>query len=199
MLIVCPAFVKPSQEGLVRHFVAVAAATSLPALIYNIPGRAAVGVSGASVERIASHASNVVGIKHASNDLDLVTDLALRLGEDFRMFCGLESYSYPFLALGGAGLMSAVGNLLPGPVADLCQLVRADDHRGALRVHRELFRVNEAVFDDTNPVPLKAMLAATGLGSAEVRPPLAPLEEAVHARVLAALDTVDALTGWRVG
>lgn len=193
LLVVCPAFVRPSQEGLVRHFVAVAGATELPLLIYNIPGRAAVGVTGETVQRIVEAAPNVVGLKHASNDLDLVTDLLLRLGDDFRLFCGLESYSYPFLTVGGAGLMSAVGNLLPAPVARLCELVWAGDHAAALALHRTLFRLNEAVFYDTNPGPLKAMVAACGLGSDEVRPPLAPLSDATRARVMDALATVEHL------
>jgi 4-hydroxy-tetrahydrodipicolinate synthase len=184
VMVVCPAFVKPSQEGLRRHFITVAGATGLPLLIYNIPGRSGVGVTGATVEAIVAEAPNVVGLKHASNDLDLVTDLLLRLGEDFRLFCGLESYSYPFLAVGGAGLMNAVGNLLPAAFTELCTLVAAGDHVPALRLHRELFRLNEAVFFDTNPGPLKAMMADAGLGSAEVRPPLAPPSDEVRARAL---------------
>jgi 4-hydroxy-tetrahydrodipicolinate synthase len=80
--------------------------------------------------------------------------------------------------------MNAVGNLLPGAFADLCASVAADDHPAALRLHRELFRLNQAVFYDTNPGPLKAMLADAGLGSEEVRPPLAPLSEETRARVL---------------
>lgn len=190
VLVVSPAFVKPSQEGLFRHFTAVAATTELPFLIYNIPGRAGVAVSAETVERVAAEAANLVGLKHASQDLDLLTDLILRLGEDFRLFCGLESFSYPFLALGGAGLMSAVGNLLPERVAALCDLVAAGDHAAALALHRELFRVNQAVFFDTNPGPLKAMLEAAGAGSPEVRPPLAPLSDATRERVLEALATV---------
>jgi 4-hydroxy-tetrahydrodipicolinate synthase len=193
VLVVAPAFVKPSQAGLARHFTAVAAATELPSMIYNIPGRAGVGVTPETVERVAQEAPNLVGLKHASTELDLVTELLLRLGEDFRLFCGLESYSYPFLALGGAGLMSAVGNLLPGPVAALCAAVDRSDHATALRLHRELFRVNQAVFFDTNPVPLKAMLAAVGLGSDEVRPPLAPISDETRARVHAVLATAEGL------
>jgi 4-hydroxy-tetrahydrodipicolinate synthase len=191
VMVVSPAFVKPSQEGLRRHFSTVAAATELPFLIYNIPGRSGVGVSGETVARVAEEAPNLVGLKHASNDLDLVTDLLLRLGEDFRLFCGLESYSYPFLAVGGAGLMSALGNLLPGPVAELCRLVREGDHAAALRLHRALFRLNQAVFYDTNPGPLKAMMAAAGLGNGELRPPLAPLSEETRARVLETLDACE--------
>jgi 4-hydroxy-tetrahydrodipicolinate synthase len=174
VLVVCPPFVQPSQDGLVEHMVGVAARTELPLLIYNIPGRAGVSISADAVERVAQRAPNLAGLKHASADLDLVTDLLLRLGDDFRIFCGLESYSYPFLAIGAAGLMSAVGNLLPSRVAELCARVREGDHESALRVHRELFRINKAVFFETNPVPLKVMLAAAGLGTEEVRPPLAP-------------------------
>jgi 4-hydroxy-tetrahydrodipicolinate synthase len=191
VLVVCPAFVKPSQEGLRRHFVTVAGTTELPFLIYNIPGRSAVGVTAETVARVAEDAPNLIGLKHASPDLDLVTDLLLRLGEDFRLFCGLESFSYPFLAVGGAGLMSAVGNLLPEQVAALCRAVRDGDHAAALRLHRSLFRVNQAVFYDTNPGPLKAMMAAAGLGSDEVRPPLAPLSAETHARVMQALEACD--------
>ncbi|MBS1888526.1 MAG: 4-hydroxy-tetrahydrodipicolinate synthase [Actinobacteria bacterium] len=199
VLVVCPAFVKPSQEGLRRHFVAVAATTERPFLIYNIPGRAGVWVTAETVARIAEGAPNLVGLKHASPDLDLVTDLLLRLGDDFRMFCGLESFSYPFLAVGGAGLMSAVGNLVPEQVADLCAAVAEGDHARALGLHRELFRVNQAVFYDTNPGPLKAMLAASGLGSEEVRPPLAPLDEETRARVMAALETCTVVGAGRAG
>jgi 4-hydroxy-tetrahydrodipicolinate synthase len=192
VLVVCPAFVKPSQDGLVEHMVAAAAETALPFLVYNIPGRSGVAISAESVERIAARAPNLAGLKHASNDLDLVTDLLLILGDDFRLFCGLESFSYPFLALGGAGLMSAVGNLLPGRVAELCACVRAGDHEAALQIHRALFRINQAVFFETNPVPLKAMLAAAGLGSEEVRLPLAPPSAETRRRLADLTPIIDA-------
>lgn len=192
VLVVVPAFVKPSQAGLVEHFTRVLNATALPALIYHIPGRSGTGVTVETVLRIAERAPNLVGLKSADPDLDLVTALLLELGEDFRVFCGVESLSYPMLALGGAGLMSAVGNLEPGRVSDVCAAVREQDHARALRRHRELFAVNQAVFYATNPVPLKAMLAARGLASAEVRPPLAALDAGTHDRVLRALATLDA-------
>jgi 4-hydroxy-tetrahydrodipicolinate synthase len=192
-MVVCPAFVKPSQEGLRQHFVAVAAATELPFLIYNIPGRSAVGVTAETVVRIAEDAPNLVGMKHASPDLDVVTELLLRLGDDFRLFCGLESFSYPFLAVGGAGLMNAAGNLAPAALAEMCAAVRAGDHGRALALHRELFEVNQAIFYDTNPGPLKAMLAAAGLGSDEVRPPLAPISAENRARAVRALESCSVL------
>src|SRR5439155_1576375 len=114
---------------------------------------------------------------------DIVTDLLLRLGDEFRVFCGVESLSYPMLTVGAAGLMSAVGNLLPGRVAELCDAVAEAEHAAALAIHRELFALNQAIFFDTNPVPLKAMLELWGIASAEVRPPLAPATAELRARV----------------
>jgi 4-hydroxy-tetrahydrodipicolinate synthase len=186
-LVVCPAFVRPSQEGLVAHFTAVARATDLPLLIYNIPGRAGVSIAAESVVRVAESCSTLFGLKHASPDLDLVSALLARLGPQFRVFCGVESLSYPMLAVGAAGLMSAVANLLPAQVAGLCDAVAGGDHGRALRLHRDLFAINQAIFFDTNPVPLKHMLALEGIASAEVRPPLAPLADGVRARVEEAL------------
>jgi 4-hydroxy-tetrahydrodipicolinate synthase len=186
VLVVCPPFVKPSETGLAEHFATVAAAAEIPLLIYNIPGRAAVSITVPTVERISERAPNLVGLKHASADLDLVTELLLALGEDFRIFCGLESYTYPMLALGGAGVMSAVGNLFPERVKALCRAVTEHDHAAALALHRELHRVNRAIFLDTNPVPLKHMLERLGLARGEVRPPLAPADEGLRT----ALDAV---------
>ena len=183
VMVVAPAFVKPSQAGLVDHFTTVAGSTELPVLLYNIPGRAGVAIAPETVMRVVDACPHVIGVKHASSDLDLLTTLLLELGEDFHLFCGLESLSYPFLALGGSGLMNAVGNVLPARVAALCDAVARDDHAAALEIHRELFDINRAIFFETNPVPLKAMLAHWGAGSAEVRAPLVPLDDAVAARV----------------
>ena len=183
LLVVAPGFVKPNQQGLERHFADTAARTELPVLLYNIPGRAAVAIEPETVERVVDRRSNVVGVKHASPDLDVVTRLLQSLGDDFHVFCGVESLSYPMLALGGSGLMSAVGNLFPQAVRELCAAVHAGDHDRALSLHRHLFAVNRAIFFDTNPVPLKAMLAAHDVASEEVRPPLAPLDASTHERV----------------
>lgn len=183
VIVVAPGFVRPSQRGLIEHFSTVAERTALPCLIYNIPGRAAVAVEAETVERVAERRSNLVGLKHASPDLDHVTELLDRLGDDFRIFCGLESYSYPMLALGAAGLMSAVGNLLPERVADLCDAVARGDHGTALALHRALFPVNRAVFFDTNPVPLKHLMGQERRAPAAVRAPLAPLSDADAERV----------------
>ena len=191
ILVVTPGFVKPSQRGLEEHFSAVAARTELPVLLYNIPSRTGTAIAAETVCRVVERAPNVIGIKHASPDLDLLTTLFSALGSDLHVFCGVESLSYPMLALGATGLMSAIGNLFPREVAGLCQAVESGDHITALRIHRRLFDANRAVFFDTNPVPLKAMLAAHSLGSTEVRPPLAGLDKATAARVLEVIARYD--------
>lgn len=193
VLVVSPAFVRPSERGLIEHFVTVGRATSLPLMIYNIPGRAAVSVNLEVVMRVAEALPTLVGLKHASPDLDFVTELLLNLGDDFRVFCGLESYTYPMLGLGAAGVMSAVGNVLPEAVAALCDAVHAGDQHAALALHRRLFEVNRAVFFATNPVALKYMLEVSGLGSAEVRPPLAPADDTTHQRIRAVLEGIEPL------
>jgi 4-hydroxy-tetrahydrodipicolinate synthase len=178
VLVVTPYYVKPSQAGLVEYFCAVGERTALPLMIYHIPGRAAVSVTAATVEKIAARRSNLVGIKHAVNDLELVSELLLRLGPDFRIFCGLEALSLPMLAVGAAGLMNAAGNLAPARIAQLCNEVRSGNLAAARALHFELFELNQAIFLDTNPIPLKYMMSRLGLlDSPELRLPLVPLDE----------------------
>ncbi|HEV8347002.1 MAG TPA: 4-hydroxy-tetrahydrodipicolinate synthase [Vicinamibacterales bacterium] len=184
VLVVTPYYIKPSQAGLVEYFVAVGRETRLPLLIYHIPGRAAVSVTVETVAKIADRLPTLVGMKHAVNDLELVTEVLARLGRDFRVFCGLEALSLPMLAVGAAGVMNAVGNLAPDRVAALCNAVAAGDLGKARRLHDELFQLNQAIFFDTNPVPLKYMMSRLGLLSApEVRLPLVEASVPVRERL----------------
>ncbi|MGC2418390.1 MAG: 4-hydroxy-tetrahydrodipicolinate synthase [Candidatus Acidiferrales bacterium] len=187
VLVVTPYYIRPPQRGLIRYFVTVAKSTSLPVLIYHIPGRACVTLTADTIRRIAEQAPNVVGLKHAANDLELVSDLLISLGQEFRIFCGLEALSFPMMAIGAAGTMNAVANLDPERVATICNAVMDGDLVKARRMHLELFGLNQAIFRDTNPIPLKYMMARVGLlDSAEVRPPLDLLGEKEGAE----LDTV---------
>ena len=184
VLVVTPYYIKPSQQGLVEYFTTVGERTHLPLMIYHIPGRTAVSVTATTVARIAERIPNLVGIKHAANDLELLTELLARLGSDFRVFCGLEALSLPMLVLGAAGLMNAVGNLVPARVAALYEAVSGGNLEEARKLHFELFELNQSIFLDTNPVPLKTMMARLGmLDSPELRLPLVPLD-GESARVL---------------
>ena len=162
-LVVTPYYVTPPQRGLVEYFTQVAGATDLPVLIYHIPGRAAVSITVDSVATIADRAGNVVGLKHASADLGYLTALLTRLGADFRVFCGLEELSFPMLAVGAAGLMNAVGNLVPAALVSLCDAVAGGRLEEARASHFALFELNQAVFWDTNPIPVKYLMARLGL------------------------------------
>src|SRR5438105_1649488 len=178
LLVVTPYYIKPPQEGLVQYFVEVGRRTDLPLMIYHIPGRAAVSVTPSTVARIAEHLPNLVGVKHAVNDLEFLTEVLARLGADFRVFCGLEALSLPMLVVGAAGLMNAVGNLAPARVAAMCEAVERGDLAEARKLHFELFELNQAIFLDTNPIPLKYMMARLGLlTSPEVRLPLVTIDD----------------------
>lgn len=163
VLVVTPYYIKPSQRGLVEYYVDVAQRTALPLLIYHIPGRAAVSVELETIERIADKVPHLVGIKHAANDLGLVTQVLDRFGFDFRVFVGLEELSFPMLAIGAAGLMNAVGNVAPQKVAALYEQTSGGALQAARQLHFELFELNRAVFFDTNPVPIKFMMKRMGL------------------------------------
>jgi len=176
VLVVTPYYIKPPQRGLAEYFVEIGKRTSLPVMIYHIPGRAAVSISPATVAGIAERLPNLVGLKHAANDLEFLTETLVLLGPEFRIFCGLEALSLPMLVIGAAGLMNAVGNLAPARVAALCDAVASSDLQKARELHYELFELNQAIFLDTNPIPVKYMMWRMGLlETAEVRLPLIEL------------------------
>src|SRR3989441_2586250 len=178
LLIVTPYYIKPPQRGLIEYFVEIGKGTSLPLMIYHIPGRAAVSVSPATIATIAERLPNLVGLKHAANDLEYLTETLALMGSEFRIFCGLEALSLPMLVIGAAGLMNAVGNLAPARVAAMCNAVDRKDLKKARGLHFELFELNQAIFLDTNPIPLKYMMWRIGLlDTPEVRLPLAVLAE----------------------
>ncbi|WP_433966487.1 4-hydroxy-tetrahydrodipicolinate synthase [Tunturiibacter gelidiferens] len=178
-LVVTPYYIKPSQRGLIDYFVTLGQRTRLPLMIYHIPGRAAVSIKAQTVIAIAEQLPHLVGLKHADQNLELLTELLIGLGPEFRIFCGVEALSLPMLLLGGSGLMNAVGNLAPARVAALYAAVQQVDLARAREIHVELFELNQSIFIDTNPVPLKYMMSRLGLlDSPELRLPLVSLAQA---------------------
>src|SRR5262245_55838230 len=178
VLVVTPYYIKPPQRGLAEYFVEIGKRTSLPVMIYHIPGRTAVSISPATAAGIAERLPNLVGLKHAANDLEFLSETLVLMGPEFRIFCGLEALSLPMLVIGAAGLMNAVGNLAPARVAAMCDAVSRADFLKARQLHFELFELNQAIFLDTNPIPVKYVMWRMGLlDSAEVRLPLVQLGE----------------------
>jgi 4-hydroxy-tetrahydrodipicolinate synthase len=174
-LVLTPYFLKPPPRGMVDYYVEVGRRTRLPVLIYHIPGRAAVEMKPETIERIADRLPNLVGVKHAANDPGFVTAVLQRLGASFRIFAGLEELSLPMLAIGASGLMNAVGNVAPRRVADLYRAAARGDAATARKLHEDLFELNQAVFFDTNPIPIKYMMKRMGLlPNEEHRLPMVP-------------------------
>src|SRR6266852_7500778 len=178
LLVVTPYYIKPPQRALIEYFVELGKRTALPLMIYHIPGRTAVSITPVTIARIAERLTNLVGLKHAANDLEFLTETLTLLGTEFRIFCGLEALSLPMLTIGAAGLMNAVGNLAPARVASMCNAVDGNDLKKARGLHFELFELNQAIFLDTNPIPLKYMMWRIGLlDTAELRLPLVQLTD----------------------
>src|SRR5437660_2233718 len=187
-LLVAPYYNKPSQEGLFRHFKAIAGATSLPILIYNIPGRCSVDIMPETVERLAKECRNIVSIKEASGSVERVGELRRRLSEPFSILSGDDSLTLPFMAVGAAGVVSVASNLFP---SDVCALVRAcesGDLKSAAKLHRKLLPLFKDLFIEPNPVPVKTALGWRGAMSPEVRLPLCEMTEANQARLRKTLE-----------
>lgn len=184
LLVVTPYYIRPPQRGLVRYHLEVARGLGLPWMLYHIPGRAAVGVTLDTLAELAGADENFVGMKHAANDVGFVSRCVDALGDGFRVFVGLEELSFPMMAVGARGLMNAVGNLCPRPLVDLCEAVFANDMRKAGKLHRRLLEINQAIFLDTNPIPLKYMMRRLGIiPGNEHRLPMAPATPELEARL----------------
>ena len=188
LLIVTPYYIRPPQRGLVEYYVKIAKTSKLPWMIYHIPGRAAVNMSLESVRTLAKRSPNFVGMKHAVDDLGFVSQCLDALGPEFRIFVGLEDLSYPMMAVGACGLMNAVGNLQPRKLARMCEAVWKGDMKRAQKLHYELFEINQAVFYDTNPIPMKYMMKRLGIIPAnEHRLPMVPATKDLEKRLNAVL------------
>ncbi len=172
-LVIVPYYSRPSQEGLYRYFAAVADTSRIPILIYNIPGRTAVNMEPATMARLRSDRPQVVGVKESNTDFEHVSKVLYECGREFLVFSGIELLCYPMLAIGGAGHVSATANVLPAEVARLYDLVAEGKWDDALDLHYHLLPLNEALFLETNPGPLKWVLGRLGIAPPHLRPPLA--------------------------
>ena len=178
---VTPYYNKPSQEGIYRHFMAVADSCDLPLMLYNLPGRAGVAIAPETVERLSRH-PNVRAIKEATGSMDSASEIRRLCG--ITVLSGDDSLTPSFAAVGAAGVVSVVGNLVPGRVARLCRLLAGNDFHAALDEHMELLPLSRGLLSlDVNPVPVKCALAALGLDTGAVRLPLAPPSASAAARI----------------
>lgn len=161
-LVIVPYYNKPSQHALYKHFKAVADSADIPLIIYNIPGRTAVNLHVDTLARIKEDCPNVIGIKESNKDFEHVNRVLAKCGRDFLLYSGIELLCYPMLAIGGAGHISATANIVPEKVARIYDAWTEKDVEGALNLHYELMELNDVLFKDTNPAPLKAALGMMG-------------------------------------
>ena len=187
-LLVAPYYNKPSQEGLFRHFKAIADATSLPIMLYNIPGRCGVDIAPETVARLAKECRNIVSIKEASGSVERVGELRRRLPDAFTILSGDDSLTLPFMAVGAAGVVSVASNLFPSEVCALVRACESGDLKSAEKLHRKLLPLFKDLFIEPNPVPVKTALGWRGAMSPEVRLPLCEMSEANQGRLLKMLE-----------
>ena len=174
LLIVTPYYIRPPQRGIINYYLEVTRDVDIPWMIYHIPGRAAVSITIDTIKELKDRSPNFVGMKHAVNDLGFVSECLAEF-PNFKVFVGLEELSFPELAIGAVGLMNAVGNLRPKILADMCQAVWDNDLEKGKKVHHQLFELNQSVFYDTNPIPIKYMMKRMGLlPNNEHRLPMSP-------------------------
>jgi 4-hydroxy-tetrahydrodipicolinate synthase len=188
MLVVAPYYNKPNQEGLFRHFQAIAQATSVPIMLYNIPGRCAVDIGPDTVERLAMDCANIVSIKEAGGSVDRVSELRARLPEAFTILSGDDALTLPFLSVGAVGVVSVASNLFPAEVVALVQAFRTGDTKSAREMHIKMLPIFKDLFIEPNPVPVKTALSWRDAMSAECRLPLCEMSAANQARLRKTLD-----------
>ena len=170
-LMVCPYYNRPTQEGLYQHFKIIAESVPIPIVPYNIPSRTGVNLLPETVARLAK-ISNIVGIKEASGSLKQMQDVISLCGEKFDVLSGDDFFTFPLLSIGGRGVISVVSNIVPADMAAMVDAFLAGDIKKAKALHHKLVPLVDALFIETNPVPVKAALSMMGKISYDVRLPM---------------------------
>jgi 4-hydroxy-tetrahydrodipicolinate synthase len=177
-----PYYNRPGQEGQYQHFRAIAEATDLPVLLYNIPSRTGANLEPATVLRLAE-LKNVIGIKESSGNIAQITELLTSAPRSFKVFAGDDGLALPVLALGGAGLISVASNVIPGQMSRMVRAALDNDWVDARRINRQFFRLMQAHFWEASPAPVKAVLHMLGRGEDVLRLPMVPVSEGTRRKL----------------
>ena len=191
VLVVTPYYNRPSQEGLFRHYEAVAGATALPVFVYNVPSRTSVDISNATLARLSA-IPNIVGVKDATGDLSRPSLQRLECREGWVMLSGDDNTALGYIAHGGHGCISVTANIAPAACAQLMEAALKGDLAEARRLQDRLIRLHKALFVDASPSPTKFVLARMGLCREDARLPIAPCDPARHDEILAAVELAGA-------
>ncbi|MBS4217695.1 4-hydroxy-tetrahydrodipicolinate synthase [Bacillus sp. FJAT-49711] len=176
IMLVAPYYNKPSQSGLYQHFVSIARSTSLPVMIYNIPGRSSVNIAPETMIEL-SKVDNIVAAKEASGDLNAMADIISSTDDDFLLYSGDDSLALPVMAIGGYGVVSVASHIIGPELQEMIRLFEAGNHQEAAFMHRRLLPLMRGLFTAPSPTPVKTALQMTGFDVGSVRLPLIPLTE----------------------
>ncbi len=174
VLSVCPMYNKPSQEGLYQHFSAIAKASPVPVVLYNVPGRTGVNMTAETTLRLARDFENIVAIKEASGNITQMDDIIKNKPEGFDVISGDDGITFPLITLGAVGVISVIGNALPREFSRMVRLALNGDYASALTIHHKFTELFKLLFVDGNPAGVKAMLHAMGMIENQLRLPLVP-------------------------
>jgi 4-hydroxy-tetrahydrodipicolinate synthase len=177
ILSVVPYYNKPSQRGLIEHFGAVAKATDLPIILYNIQGRTGINMTADTIANLANEYSNIVAVKQSNSDLDLVSDIVNKCPKDFIVYSGDDSLTLPMLSLGAHGVISVASHLIGTEIKEMIVKFKSGDIKGAAELHYKCLPLFKNLFIAPNPTPLKAALEAWGIIENRVRLPLVTISE----------------------
>ncbi len=175
-LLITPYYNKPTQEGLYQHYKAIAHKTDLPLILYNVPSRTGVNMLPETVAKL-SDIPSIVGIKEASGSLQQICEIIHLCGEKCSVFSGDDFINYPILAMGGKGIISVTANIVPEKIAAMWDFFESGDYNKAREIHYQLISLNNAMFLETNPIPVKTALGLMGQISPEMRLPLSPMSK----------------------
>jgi 4-hydroxy-tetrahydrodipicolinate synthase len=186
ILSVTPYYNKPTQEGLFQHYSAIAGEVGLPIVVYNVPGRTGCNVEVPTLVRL-SHVAHIVGVKEASGNISQICEVCRAVPDHFLVLSGDDAVTLPLMAVGGHGIISVISNEAPAEMVRMVELAEANDFAGARQIHRQLMPLMTANFVESNPIPVKAAMAAMGLLEEVFRLPMVPPSDASRRRILDAL------------
>ncbi|GAA4922470.1 4-hydroxy-tetrahydrodipicolinate synthase [Mucilaginibacter defluvii] len=192
ILSVSPYYNKPTQDGIYQHYKAIAQASALPVILYNVPGRTGSNIAPETTVRLANDFDNIIGIKEAAGNFDQFNQILRDMPEDFLFISGDDPVTLPLIAMGGAGLISVVGNALPRELSDMVRQCLAGDFKTARKAHFSLIEFTRLMFAEGNPAGVKSALKQLGICADNLRLPLAPVSSATEQAIASEINKIKA-------
>ncbi len=192
LLVITPYYNKTNKAGMVNHFNTVADAVNIPIYVYNVPGRTGVSLTYEALAEISKH-KNIVGIKEASGDMSFITKISRLINENFNVYCGNDDISIPLMSMGGAGIISVLANILPRETHDMAMAYLNGDVKKAAEMQKYYLDFINALFIETNPIPIKEAMNLAGMNVGGYRMPLCPMAEDTKAKLVETMKAIDLL------